>query len=171
IRVICGDISKIPLDPPQRYDVIFFPDGDGVHYQVDRQKLFDRLAHVAADGCRLVGSFYVPGKGLGPSEKAAFDQSMTWAGFTPSGVNAESYEQGLLRAGFDPGPEAGSSMVRTHVNGLNVPEAYLAWHTRVRENQVAQGRSDAWLEDSWLKPAKQAPNGFGFILDAVIRHR
>lgn len=169
IRVICGDISKIPQNPPNRYDLIFFPDGDGVHYQTDRQKLFDRLAHVAADDCQLVGSFYIPGKGLSAEDQARFDRGMRWAGFTPRGVNADSYEAGLLRAGFRPMERAGASMIRTEVDGFDIPRGYLEWHRNVRQNQIRDGRDDEWLKNEWLGPAERAPNGFGFVLDSRIR--
>jgi cyclopropane fatty-acyl-phospholipid synthase-like methyltransferase len=162
IAVVCDDIAR--LDPKDKgYDLIFFPDADGVHYQQDRIELFRRLRSKLKDDGKLVGSFYIPGEGAPDAIKKQFDDSMAWAGFRPEGVNADNYKAELEAAGFD-------VEIRRFVGDEDIAAVYRDWQTRAQANMDAHPEivPDPSVK-KWLELAPRCPNGCGFVIVARPR--
>ena len=78
---------------------------------------------------------------------------MAWAGFEPKNLNADAYKKQLEAAGF------------VDVEIIPLGDVYMDWHERAMANVESQGRKDPWM-GQWIELAKQAPNGFGFMVSA-----
>lgn len=152
IRIIQDDILKAPLADGS-FDHIMAPDCDGIHYSADRDELFGRFFDQLKSGGRLAISMYLPGEGTEKDVCDAFDKSMAWAGFEPKNLNADAYKKQLEAAGF------------VDVEIIPLGDVYMDWHQQAMANVEAQGRKDPWMGE-WIELAKQAPNGFGFMVSA-----